>query len=131
MIYFAQIDIPNGPVKIGTAKNVEKRMCELQKSMPWKLNVIALYPGDNKVEKMIHDRLFRFKMKRSVGREWFECNEELLFWMNNIIITPTKIFFDPDAKFYPRNRLGDTIRQCWKIERYPTKAIKSFTILKR
>jgi len=30
MIYFAQIDIPNGPVKIGYAKNPEKRVKKLQ-----------------------------------------------------------------------------------------------------
>jgi hypothetical protein len=99
MIYFAQINIPGGPIKIGTAKDVQKRVRQFEKSMPWRLKVIATFPGNRKVEKWLHERFFRFRMTKSPGREWFYPDEELLFWMDNIITTPTQVFFDPHAKF--------------------------------
>ncbi len=90
MIYFAQIDVPNGPIKIGMAKDVDKRMRQFEKQMPWTFKVLAEYPGGREVERMIHRRLHKFRMKKANGREWFDPTEELLFLMENIIITPTK-----------------------------------------
>jgi len=104
MIYFAQVDIPNGPIKIGIAKDINKRKKQFEKHMPWKLNIIAQYPGGREVEKMIHRRFWKFQMRNSNGREWFNATEELLFWMDNIIITPSKIFFDPNERFIPQDK---------------------------
>ena len=74
MIYFAQIDIPNGPVKIGMAKNPEKRVRQLNKNMPWKLKLVKVLNGDYEEEKKIHMRLIRYKIKESNGREWFNSD---------------------------------------------------------
>jgi len=54
MIYFAQIDIPNGPIKIGYASKPEKRIKELQKQMPWKLKILKTIEGTQKEELKLH-----------------------------------------------------------------------------
>ncbi len=72
MIYFAQIDIPNGPIKIGYAKNPEKRVKKLQQHMPWKLKIIKTFSGEIKDEKEIHKKLIRhYRIIDGQGREWF------------------------------------------------------------
>lgn len=72
MIYFAQIDIPNGPIKIGCARNPEKRVRRLQTHMPWRLKLLKTFDGDYKIENEIHHRCRRYKIIDSNGREWFD-----------------------------------------------------------
>jgi len=96
MIYFVQAGI-NGPIKIGITNNINRRIKELEKEAPYELNILAEYPGGRKFEKRIHTMFQKFRIRG----EWFRPEEELLFWMENIIITPTKIFFDSGAKFIP------------------------------
>ena len=74
MIYFAQIDIPNGPVKIGTAKDPVKRIKQFNKHLPWLLKIVSIYPGDYEQERLIHRKFIRFRMKDSNGREWFDSD---------------------------------------------------------
>ena len=74
MIYFAQIDSENGPVKIGMAKNVVKRIKQFQKHMPWSFKIIKTIEGGRDEEKAIHQKLCKFRMKDSNGREWFSAD---------------------------------------------------------
>jgi len=71
MIYFAQIENENGPVKIGTAKNVNKRIKQFQKHIPWPFKIIKTIEGGLEEEKSIHRKLCNFRIKDSNGREWF------------------------------------------------------------
>jgi predicted GIY-YIG superfamily endonuclease len=98
ILYFLQAG-EDGPIKIGITKNVEKRIKQLEKEAPYEMKIIATYPGNRDVEKMVHRRFIKFRISNIRCKEWFKPEEELLFWMDNIIITPIKIFFDPDAKF--------------------------------
>lgn len=72
MIYFAQIDIPNGPIKIGYASKPEKRIKELQKQMPWKLKILKTIEGTQKEESRLHRICKNHRIVDSNGREWFE-----------------------------------------------------------
>lgn len=81
MIYFAQIDIPNGPIKIGYASKPEKRIKELQKQMPWKLKILKTIEGTQKEELKLHRICKNHRIVDSNGREWFkpECMSLLRF----------------------------------------------------
>ena len=73
-VYFVQSG-KKGPIKIGKAKNIEKRLVALQTACPYKLNLLALIKCDSctealALEKKIH-RLF--KTQRMHG-EWFRPN---------------------------------------------------------
>jgi hypothetical protein len=63
-VYFAACD---GFVKIGIAKNVEKRLRELQIGCPHKLDLIGLVEGGREIEAAYHKR---FRKLRASG-EWF------------------------------------------------------------
>ena len=81
MIYFAQIDIPGGPVKIGFATKPERRIKELQKQMPWKLKILKTTEGTQKEELILHRMCREYRIIDSNGREWFkpECMALLKF----------------------------------------------------
>jgi len=71
-IYFIRCGRNGGPIKIGYAKDVEKRMNDLQVASPFTLSILAKIPVDSKkkAEKMeawFHDRFF----KKHIRGEWF------------------------------------------------------------
>ena len=73
-IYFVQSG-KKGPIKIGIASNVCKRIDELQIGNPYKLNLIAAIPVTSRkmatdIEKWMHRR---FKTQHIRG-EWFQGN---------------------------------------------------------
>ena len=64
-IYF--IGCNNGYIKIGFASDLKRRLSELQTGSPYKLEVIAVFPGTTEHETKIHRKL---KSVRHRG-EWF------------------------------------------------------------
>ena len=72
-VYFIQAGTIKGPVKIGYAKDVEKRMVELQVGCPFTLSLIFKLPAKSErhaqaLEAWFHDRWFR----RHIRGEWFK-----------------------------------------------------------
>ena len=65
-IYFIEFQ-PGGPVKIGYASNMDKRLAGLQVSCPYELNVLHAAPGGRECEKAIHLYLDKFAARG----EWF------------------------------------------------------------
>lgn len=65
-IYFVEFH-HGGPVKIGYASNMDKRLAGLQVSCPYELNVLHAAPGGHECERAIHLYLEKF----SVRGEWF------------------------------------------------------------
>jgi Meiotically Up-regulated Gene 113 (MUG113) protein len=61
-----------GPYKIGHSKDVEKRLVQLRTGSPVSLEIKAVLPGGEDVEKILH---WIFKGRRSHG-EWFNLNGE-------------------------------------------------------
>jgi hypothetical protein len=72
MIYFIQSG-KNGPVKIGRADDVQKRLKSLQTAHPETLILRAIIPGDLAEEQYMH-RLFA---AASIRGEWFKPTKRL------------------------------------------------------
>jgi hypothetical protein len=75
--YFIQ-RVPNGPVKIGRANNVKRRLDQLQTASAEQLVIRGVITSDR--EKELHER---FRDKRMAG-EWFRCDDELETFMSEL-----------------------------------------------
>ena len=78
-VYFIQ-ESGMGAIKIGTAKDVDARVCELATSTPHLLVVLAVMDGDRGVEYALHQR---FDDARIRG-EWFRPVPVLLAYIEQI-----------------------------------------------
>jgi hypothetical protein len=75
-VYFLR-EARDGPIKIGYAGNVVKRMLRLQQGNPSALRVYATLPGGRGEERALHRR---FRHLRIRG-EWYEASEDLLAYV--------------------------------------------------
>lgn len=78
-IYFIEME-GHDFIKIGKARDIEKRAKTLQIGTPYKINVLAKFYTFQQVEKCLHD-LFSEYNERG---EWFRKNPELLFLIEAI-----------------------------------------------
>jgi len=69
-------------VKIGYAKDVEKRLAGLQTGNPYKLEVVATVPGTPSLERAFHKALRR----KYVRGEWFELDSEVQQLIAQILV---------------------------------------------
>lgn len=69
-----------GPVKIGTARNVDSRLRTLQTGNPERLALIGTEPGDGTRERELHAR---FASARITG-EWFSPTADLLAYISGV-----------------------------------------------
>lgn len=75
MIYFITSDALKA-VKVGYSnKSAERRLSELQVSMPFKLEILRVVEGDRSIEKKCHRALAHVR----VSGEWFEKAAALAF----------------------------------------------------
>lgn len=72
-IYFIRMGI-DGPVKIGSAVNPEKRLGQLQTANPYRLTLMAKVPWIAGEEQRLHEA---FRHAQMVG-EWFRPEPELI-----------------------------------------------------
>lgn len=72
-VYFLQAG-EDGPIKIGTTKNLRRRLNKLQQGHPEKLIVRALRKGGRKTERGYHDRYAEFQIRG----EWFSPSPAIL-----------------------------------------------------
>jgi hypothetical protein len=64
----------DGPIKIGVARDAEKRRAMLQTGNPVELHLLRTVPGTARLESLLHQRLAPFRLRG----EWFEPIEPLL-----------------------------------------------------
>lgn len=57
----------DGPIKVGSAAEPEKRMKALQHTCPYPLRIVRTYPGGYKTERELHAKLAHL----TVLGEWF------------------------------------------------------------
>lgn len=69
MIYIVFDELSNA-VKIGTAKNVEIRVGELQIGNPRRLQLLASFEGGRAGERFLHELLDKYRL----GGEWFDVS---------------------------------------------------------
>jgi hypothetical protein len=71
VIYFVQTE-SGGPIKIGFAEDVGKRVADLQLAMPHRLVVLGVMDGTRSNEQELHRRLHHIRVRG----EWFQdCHE--------------------------------------------------------
>ena len=76
-IYFIRMDL-RGPIKIGVAKNVEKRLADLQCASPYDLSLITKVECGSRrrayeLERQLH-KMYGYKRMRG---EWFQGDIKL------------------------------------------------------
>lgn len=79
VVYFVQSE-HGGPVKIGFAEDVARRMVQLQVSRPDKLVLLASMPGSVRDEADMHRRFVHIRERG----EWFTDTEELMGFIRSI-----------------------------------------------
>lgn len=104
-IYFVQQG-DYGPVKIGLAKNVLKRLDGLLNGSPLELHLRAVMPGDRAVERQMHQRF----AKHHIRGEWFQPDPEIVMFIDGV---PKALL--RDLKFRRRLRKPITKAQAQKI----------------
>lgn len=119
MIYFIQIK-QSGPIKIGYAKNPQRRLKELEGASPYPLRLLLVLNDEN--EKKFHQQ---FKQSK-INREWFKPSKELLTFIAKYNFTPwapkVKKKIKPKSRKMP-NKKGLLISQKIKSIRVNSKKI--------
>lgn len=72
-VYFIQAG-DSGDIKIGLARDVAKRMSDIQNGCPHELRLLVAVPGDKDVELAFHREFRQWRVRR----EWFAPSQELL-----------------------------------------------------
>ncbi len=72
-IYFIRAGkLKKDPIKIGLAKNIEKRLADLQVANPYQLQLIMAFPTNSrKHAEMVEKRLHRYFKHKHIRGEWF------------------------------------------------------------
>lgn len=79
MIYFIQSGT-NGPIKVGKAGNIQRRLKSLQTAHPENLVILKTIPGDSEKEAIIKRDLKKF----NVQGEWFQSVPEVLEYIRKV-----------------------------------------------
>jgi hypothetical protein len=89
LIYFAQ-GVDGGPVKIGTAVDVDRRLAQLEAHYGQPLVLLATMPGGREEEQAIHERFSEIRLGRT---EQFKPTFELMTFIGR----PLFVGANPDA----------------------------------
>lgn len=101
-VYFIQSEV-SGAVKVGFTKSSPwKRLSEIQVSTPDQLVLLGTKPGDEQVERDLHEQLQRHHIRG----EWFEPHEDVLAHIEQPAVKSKKRVASPDD--HPLRR--------WRIE---------------
>lgn len=79
IIYFIQAIDTNGPIKIGSTNNIQRRLPQLRMASPVPLTLLKFIEGDETTETKIH---LYFSHLRLHG-EWFRATDELLDFISS------------------------------------------------
>lgn len=74
-VYFVKAG-PDGPIKIGSTGNIEKRIASLQTGCPYKIEILGIIECEaaSKLERDLHRK---FSSTRIDNSEWFRWSEDL------------------------------------------------------
>lgn len=73
-LYFIETECAERHIKIGIAADAKRRLIKLQMCCPYRLRLLAVFPGKAGLEKELHQR---FLADRLHG-EWFRRSDNLL-----------------------------------------------------
>ncbi len=101
-VYFIQMG-DDGPIKIGWALDVKKRLLDLQCGSPFELRLLLSRPGCDVEEGLLHRRFARSRLRG----EWFRPSPEVLAFIES----------KPDSLYDTcTDRLGWTAPMTWPPE---------------
>lgn len=78
LVYFIQRG--KGPIKIGRAADVPRRMMDIQNGNAERLRLLGTVPGGQKMETEMHRRFAAYR----IGGEWFQCKGELAAFVKTL-----------------------------------------------
>lgn len=84
-LYFIESECAERHVKIGIAANPQRRLIKLQMCCPYRLNMLAVFPGKAHMEKELHQRLVADRLHG----EWFRRSDALLAVIAELSEPPT------------------------------------------
>ncbi|WCK55554.1 phage antirepressor N-terminal domain-containing protein [Aneurinibacillus sp. Ricciae_BoGa-3] len=82
-LYFAQAytgESEKGPIKIGIALDVVKRLKEIRCFCPFQVELLASMTGSVEAKKEVHHRFSNYL----IHGEWFEPKQELLYYIESL-----------------------------------------------
>lgn len=85
-VYFIREGI-DGPVKIGSSVNPKGRIATLQTANPTPLFLLGHIPGDERLEKILHNRFRPFRK----SHEWFHPVPEVLDYIEKALNDPKAV----------------------------------------
>lgn len=90
-IYFIRV---GERVKIGRAKDVNRRLGELRPGSAQPLNLIAAVPSHGELESAIHEKFAKYRIQG----EWFALSPELTAFIELLKrgVNPVALLFDPE-----------------------------------
>ena len=75
-LYLLSYPWDNSPIKVGRAQDVSARMCQLEGGHNFRLELLAVFPGQGAVEHSVHAILSKHKATGGRGQEWFQVSLE-------------------------------------------------------
>jgi hypothetical protein len=75
-VYMVQVNPPDGPVKIGYARDVYARISHIRSVSPFPVRLCAALPGDEDLESAVHRKFAHLRVRG----EWFKWAPEVERW---------------------------------------------------
>lgn len=110
-VYFIQA-INGGPIKIGFAKNIRRRLVGLQTSHPYELVVLAHRPGSKELEAHLHVKHGRHRL---IG-EWFEPHTDVLAEVEAAKKFPQNNYLAPLYDYWGRRRAQEWLMYVFPVD---------------
>ena len=73
-LYLLRYPWEDSPIKVGHAKDVAARVHSLEAGHNMKLQVLAIFPGQGRLERRVHALLSDHRATDGRGQEWFNVN---------------------------------------------------------
>ena len=75
-LYLLRYPWGESPIKVGRAKDVDARVHQLERGHNFKLQQLAIFPGQGWLERRVHTLLSGHRATDGRGQEWFHVSLE-------------------------------------------------------
>ena len=75
-LYLLRYPWDKSPVKVGRAQDVDARVRQLEAGHNFKLQQLAIFPGQGRLERRVHMLLSDYRATDGRGQEWFLVTPE-------------------------------------------------------
>ena len=71
-LYLLRYPWQDSPIKVGRTHDVNARICQLESGHNFRLQLLAVFPGQGRLESKAHALLSTHRATNGRGQEWFE-----------------------------------------------------------